>query len=309
MLDSFQQKKDEVWMRTDGEDLHRWKSLADAARIHWPYACAASAAYQKGSEKHPLEGEALANFQAATQHLPAAGWVLWDTLPQLGDNSSGLAEAMTASHLRAQVWDNGSNAIIVAFGGTVGSSIEDWKANFRWFLPASRDDDEYGVLVNQFAPAFARELERRSAAQPWLSNATITSVGHSLGGGLAECFAYALNAAQGCHSVYAFDPSPVSAKHDSTDFAERAAHLTINRIYRRDEILAAVRSAAQLADPHDVRSQGQTWNDYRYMFDWKPVDVAGLPWIGVSLHAMLAFANVLYTAGSTSNHQSANLSG
>ena len=299
MLDSLQQKLDEVWMRKDGEDLHFWRPLAEAASIHWPYACAASAVYQKGSEQHPLVGQSLADFNATAEHLKATGWVLWDTLPQLGaPGSDPLAAAMERSHLRAQAWANEArNEVIVAFGGTVGSSVEDWKANFRWFLPNSRGDDEYSVLVKQFAPAFAEELTRRAEQHTWLNAAIITAAGHSLGGGLAECFAYALASTPGCHTVYAFDPSPVSGKHDTSDFAQRAEHLTINRLYRRDEVLASVRSIAQLADPRDIHNQGQTWLDYRYMFDWKLVDAFPAPWIQVSLHAMLAFANVLYEEG------------
>ena len=292
ILKSLEQREHQVFRRVNGGKLGPWDSLKEGAKAHWPYANAACAAYQKGMENHPLTGEKLLAFNQAAEHLSYRGWKLWSTLPQLGEESSAypaLAEAMKESHLRAQVWDNGSE-IIVAFGGTKFTSLEDTRANFRWFLPFSRKEDQYSVLVEHFAPAFKAELVKQAG----LDNAPIVATGHSLGGGLAECFAYACDASQGCHEVYAFDPSPVSGKRDGPAFVEHARLLTINRLYRRDEALAPVRSLLQLLDPGDDRNQGQTWIDYRYMFDWKAVDVVGLPWLQAELHGMLPFAHELY---------------
>jgi pimeloyl-ACP methyl ester carboxylesterase len=84
-----------------------------------------------------------------------------------------------------------------------------------------------------------------------LKDATIYSTGHSLGGGLAQQFAYSLprNSRQRrVAQVYAFDPSPVTGFY-SVDAALRdmnKAELCIDRIYERGEVLAILRSLTSL---------------------------------------------------------------
>lgn len=81
--------------------------------------------------------------------------------------------------------------------------------------------------------------------------ATLYSTGHSLGGGLAQQFAYALPDMQGVpriQQVYAFDPSPVtgffSVEKRLRDTNRKG--LEIDRIYERGEILAIARSLTSL---------------------------------------------------------------
>jgi hypothetical protein len=137
--------------------------------------------------------------------------------------------------------------VVVAFGGTVFNNKKDWLSNLRWFMPWH--PDEYTVLVRKFAPAFAEEYQRRTAApeNAHLKVADIYTTRHSLGGGLAQQFAYALpinRPIPRITRVFAFDPSPVTG-YFSVDRATRdknKEYLKIDRIYERGEILALARS-------------------------------------------------------------------
>jgi pimeloyl-ACP methyl ester carboxylesterase len=144
--------------------------------------------------------------------------------------------------------------IVVAFGGTVATSLKDWQANLRWFIPYH--DDQYTKLVKEVEPQFVAEFLRRKQAADgmWLDQAKIYSTGHSLGAGLAQEFAYALPInpdVPRVTKVFAFDPSPVTG-YTSVDKSLRDANrqdLSIDRIYERREILAILRSMTNTIDP------------------------------------------------------------
>jgi len=75
-------------------------------------------------------------------------------------------------HLRAEVWSNATTRqVVVAFGGTAGSSLDDWKANLRWVLAFFDHKDEYTVLTDIFVPAFSHEYQGRSFA--WRTQSTL----------------------------------------------------------------------------------------------------------------------------------------
>jgi hypothetical protein len=189
--------------------------------------------------------------------LEAATWTRWPSFPD-----SAAKPELKRYHLRVEVWSTragvaaapGHPAVVVAFGGTDAKYIQDWIADFRWFIP--KHDDQYTQLVKSVAPDFATEFSRLRATPQWsyLKDALVYTTGHSLGGGLAQQFAYALpDVAQVpriCH-VYAFDSSPVTGFY-SVDGALRDHNvqaLLIDRIYQRDEILAGVRAALAAVYP------------------------------------------------------------
>jgi hypothetical protein len=180
----------------------------------------------------------------AKKILENEGWCLWRDFP-----GTDLQKQMDSVHLRAEVWTNRSkSAVVVAFGGTVFSNWKDWKSNLRWFYPFRRD--EYTLIVSDFGPEFARTFARKKEQAPWefLKSSSIYSTGHSLGGGLAQEFAYSLPidefAVPRVIQVYAFDPSPVTAfssvKRRTRN--ENKNGLKIDRIYERGEVLAILRS-------------------------------------------------------------------
>ncbi|KND57338.1 hypothetical protein BVER_02720c [Candidatus Burkholderia verschuerenii] len=207
------------------------------------------------------------------------------------------AQTMREVHLRAEVWSNqASGEVVVAFGGTAASSLDDWKANLRWFLRPFNPIDEYSVLTDTFVPTFIAEYQRR-AAEPqwaWLKEAHVIATGHSLGGGLAQRFAYSLSAKSGVPEVrvvYAFDTSPVSGKRSVPGSVEQAKGLTIYRIYNRGESLASVRSILRLENPGDERNEGQIWLDIRYRENWSWRTL--LPSGSVHAHGMFDLARFM----------------
>lgn len=272
---SMEQTESEVYQRVSGGRLQKWLSLPQAAARHWPYAWASVAAYQDADDPKRQPLQTTSECPSPDRLLPAQGWTLWDELPLLRqtDAPGSAGEQLRRVHLRAEVWANArEHKVVVAFGGTAGTSLDDWQANLRWLLAPLHLRDQFVVLSDTFLPAFVEAYRQRSAAPGggWLKSAQVVSTGHSLGAGLAQRFAYALNAGSGVprvREVYAFDPSPVSGKRGVEGWEAAADGLTIYRVYNRGEILASLRSIlAFVEDP--PQAQGQRWIDIRYKSQW-----------------------------------------
>jgi hypothetical protein len=212
---------------------------------------------QLAYERRSFRGIAAAPTEAS---LKQRGWVFCRDFP-----TRPLRDVITKSHLRVEVWTRQSPAqIAVAFGGTLTFSLKDWRSNLRWFI--FKHNHEYTKIVKQVAPAFADEFTKRYTENAWafLKQAQLYTTGHSLGGGLAQQFAYALNmndVVPRVAHVFAFDPSPVTGFY-SVDKATRdynKKNLQIDRIYERREILAGVRSLLAFFYPpkaHDPEIRG-----------------------------------------------------
>lgn len=268
---AIHQTSQEVTIREPGSRmLGPPQPVQPEARRDLEFAWLSETAYQKtaaGQKALAKDNEALASAGAASapaaaavpgksgcpdseQSLQTAGWQPWSGFPD-----DGLLEKIKRYHLRIEVWTRAEPAAVaVAFGGTVFNNENDWLSNLRWFLPKwflAGHPDEYSETVQQFGPAFVAEFKRRaeSGDPDWafLKHATLYSTGHSLGGGLAQQFAYALPLDAGVprvSKVFAFDPSPVTGFY-SVEPAIRDVNrqaLAIDRIYERGEILAIVRS-------------------------------------------------------------------
>lgn len=269
---SLEQKPSEVYFRESGSTLKFWKFTNQAADIHWPFAWASLSSYLHTEDGKEIE--VTENCPEPHAFLNLKNWQLWEELPRVGRKSvprNELEKRLQEAHLRVEVWSNeASNTVIVAFGGT--ASMKDIGANARWFWPFG-DPDAYETLTDSYVPAFIAAYQARVSRPDgvWLKGARVVSTGHSLGGGLAQRFAYSLvphSDVPGVKEVYGFNPSPVSGKRGIKDFSERAKDLKIYRIYNRGEILAGVRSILQWGNPGNERNQGQTWIDIRYASDW-----------------------------------------
>lgn len=293
---SFRQQPDQAWVRAPGERmLGSFTPVETKAREHWPYAWLSEAAYQD-SQADDEPGTAPCAM-TPRRILQASGWSRWSDFP-----NGALAAELKNAHLRAEVWYNRErNTLAIAFGGTVFDSGKDWLSNLRWFVPGDRND-EYTALVRRFIPAL-RDKFIELKGQPdnaALSSATLVSTGHSLGGGLAQQFAYALDPDDRLprvSTVYAFNPSPVTGYY-SVDDAVRDANsrnLKIERIYERGEILASLRSVLRVFYP--LSASNPAISEVRYNLFWKPqaITVGG----AVRQHSMAPFASGLAKAAGT----------
>lgn len=277
---SFGQGPDHVYARVNSLTLKPWKTAEKASAMHWPYAWASLSAYL-----HKEDGKELDITPECPEPHEFLGrtmkWDLWTELPRVGSMSTpknDLERRLHEVHLRAEVWSNKeANTVIVAFGGT--ASLVDWWANSRWFS-FSDEPDAYDVVSDHYLPAFVSAFKARANTEAWLKTARVVSAGHSLGGGIAQRFAYSLGRnyeIPTVKEVYAFNSSPVSGKRE-TDMIN-AKGMTIYRIYSRGEILAGVRSILQLMNPMNIRNEGQRWVDVRYAGNWSLKTLLPTGWV------------------------------
>jgi hypothetical protein len=294
-LPSMRQTVNDVYRRFSRGQLQPWLSVSEASALHWPYAWASVASYQDSDDPKRKPLKTTPECPEPHAFLSNKGWVLWVELPLLKTPSDpGTASyEIRRVHLRPEVWSSEKERkVVVAFAGTAAASLQDWKSNFRWLLAPFDPQDAFEVLTHTFVPEFAKAYRERSdrPGGEWMKTAQVIATGHSLGGGLAERFAYSLNVDYGIprvKEVYAFDPSPVSGKRSVKGWEEQARGLTIYRIYNRGEILASIRSILALVEKPPIE-QGQTWIDIRYRDNWSWRTL--LPSGSVHAHAMYDLA-------------------
>lgn len=285
---AYNQKPDEVATREPGEKiLGAPHPIAPQAHADLAFAFLSQAAYQgKSDAKKAKAGD----WVDAVALLKEAGWTLWPDFPDQKP-----LEKISQFHLRVEVWSNASrNAVAVAFGGTVFTNIEDWQANLRWFIP--HHEDQYTLVVKTFGRDFVTDYLQRSARPEFafLRDADIFSTGHSLGGGLAQQFAYSLPENAGVprvKKVFAFDPSPVTGFYSVSKRLRNydSRNLAIDRIYEQGEILAYLRSLTNYLFPPSASSP--TIRQVRYNLFYTLNPFAG--------HSMAEFACKLCTYAKT----------
>jgi pimeloyl-ACP methyl ester carboxylesterase len=125
---------------------------------------------------------------------------------------------------------------------------------------------------------FRRELVRRIQSGETESDAVVTATGHSLGGGLAQHFAYSYRVPGDpdvtvardfprISTMTVFDPSPVTG-WTSLPWKTRgrnAEGLTIDRVFEHGEVLSYVRLLTSLASPPSERDPAI--REIRFNFD------------------------------------------
>jgi hypothetical protein len=258
------QPTDRVLVRPAGEFHYKPKDglpAAGRARDLWEYAVISSNVY-KGSFKAKKE-EQLTQSEIRGKHLTPAvkaclekpislsdHWTLWRGFP-----SDKLQKKAGKLGLYVEVLESAGppRTVAVVFKGTEFNSFWDWVSNLRWFnrfIPNYQD--QYTVLSSDFGNELAEKLAQdpESLLGSDGGAAQLVSAGHSLGGGLAQHFAYSLPAIRTpggaelkVSHVYAFDPSPVTGWFSvaKQDRERNAAGLEIDRVFEHGEILAYVR--------------------------------------------------------------------
>jgi hypothetical protein len=291
---AYQQKPDQVVTREPGQPiLGTPQPIAPEARVDLEFALLSLAAYQRKPDAREVKAGDWVDADALLQE---AGWIRWADFPD-----PKLLEKISKFHLRVEIWSNASrNAVAITFGGTVFANITDWKANLRWFIPHHKD--EYTVVVKTFGRDFVTDYLKRSERLEFafLRHAEIFSTGHSLGGGLAQEFAYSLPENAGVprvKRVFAFDPSPVtgfySVREDVRD--QNKQNLAIDRIYERGEILAYLRSFTNLFAPPSASSPTIRQVRYNLFYTHNPFAGHSIPELACKLHEVCQWPEVSST--------------
>jgi pimeloyl-ACP methyl ester carboxylesterase len=279
---AFGQESDTVVIREPGKRLlgppH---PVAPKAREDVDFAFLSQAAYHAFERKQERPASRTDDTMNAESTLRGMGWSIWD-FPE-----DTLQAKFKPFNLRVEVWSNPSrNAVAVAFGGTVFKNLRDWQANLRWFLP--HRDDEYTEVVEVLGNAFVEQYLEQSRIHEFLTQATLFATGHSLGGGLAQDFAYSLPVAKGVprvKKVFAFDPSPVTgfARVGAAIRDQNKKHLEIDRIYERGEILALLRSITSFV--HVPSAESPAVRQIRYnLFSRQPIISHSIPKLAKKLY-------------------------
>ncbi len=206
-----------------------------------------------------------APWKAVKGKLPQEGyWEEWTDFSKDTD----LSTAADFVGLYGEVWEKKSSSpriIAVVFRGT-DASLKDWRSNLRWilrFVPFySFMEDQYSVVANEFSNTFLNHLAKKMSATNGAeyTGVQIIATGHSLGGGLAQHFAYALpgrvlsdgSEAPRVSQVYALDPSPVTGWFSVKDIDQRninVSSLKVDRAFEHGEFLAYIRLLLSFVNP------------------------------------------------------------
>lgn len=158
-------------------------------------------------------------------------------------NENDPAKHRILDGLGIQIWARQGRdcpEMVIAFRGTDFSQSDDWLSNLRWITRILPLYDQYEQSREHLDRLVARAIKLMGCMPK-----KITTVGHSLGGGLAQHAAYAQKSRLGrppVSRVYAFDPSFVTGYYDRAIDAEAkrkaVAGLKIDRIYEHGELLA-----------------------------------------------------------------------
>lgn len=136
------------------------------------------------------------------------------------------------SNLYFEAWglneESDETIVAIVFKGTEFSNLDDWGANFRWFIKGVNKTtfdhyDHLGKIDSAMVDAIKNHY---SSGDKKLK---IVSTGHSLGGGLAQYMAYSIPE---INFVYAFDPSPVTGYYDVKPRKRRIENKKGAKIYR-----------------------------------------------------------------------------
>lgn len=250
------QPREDVQVRVGSGETQTMRA-AEYASLYAPYAMMATAAYTDPQvlNRHGCPDSALLGLRAHAAndrdfafHGTVRGWIKtlnqhrWEChfghFGSLGCPKRN-PDCKTSDGLEFHVWrrmDGACREVVIAFRGTDRHDLGDWQSNFRWFRRLSPRFDQYDQVREHMGRIVGR-IEQGGCNG---AGTRFVSVGHSLGGGLAQQAAYAHPKIR---YVYAFDPSPVTGFFDISELLrEQHTHrLGIDRTYESGEILALPR--------------------------------------------------------------------
>ena len=282
------QPADVVWVRSPGNRQYGaplaarvWaQPLADYAALSanvyaadWMERGGHRPAKRRKREPAQEAGEVLRACCQGTEPFDTSVWKRWPAFP-----SKTLIDEAEHVGLFFEVFETRTvdqPIVAVVFRGTDGVSWRDWMTNFRWLLgglPGWRD--QYDVVRGRFGDEFVKALTER--LPQYRGAPRLVAAGHSLGGGLAQQFAYSIpregTPVPAVHQVYAFDASPLTGWY-STPEARRAANangLQIARVFEHGEIVAYLRLVFSYLYPPAVKDPAVTEARFNFNRSWNP---------------------------------------
>jgi hypothetical protein len=243
------------------------------AGYYAPYAIQAALAYSGDHQltsttfdNGPISNKAINLFRAWHLQFSSDGYLGCVDLLDKDCNTARQTRSIPAIGLSFQVWARlrppfsetvSCSEVSIAFRGTVNSSFgaffSSWTSNFHTVDRRAGVDDEYDqvgrnirAIIETIKSLDCYKTALRAGSRP----PQIVSVGHSLGGGLAE-FA-ALGNPIGSHprivKVFTFNSSPIAATDliAPKTLAANAERLTIDRINQEGELLSILPGIRQV---------------------------------------------------------------
>lgn len=293
-----------VLKKEPGNNTYNPPELASRyAPLHWEYAVMSLLAYDEALDRAKLKKTKTTPLASTLEKSPTLpGWSRWIDFP-----STELLSKCSENGLYVDVWERVEHprTIAVIFEGTNFWSWNDWKANSRWllrFIPGY--EDQYSIAANEVSREFYERLVKNpdkysiTPGHPFLlthdnKDIKIVTSGHSLGGGLAQHFAYSFpqpfsSGGPKISEVFAFDSSPVTGWFvvPQSIRSYNVKDLQVYRIFEHGEVLAYVRliTSRFTATFHKNPS---IW-EFRYNFDSS--------WAMINNHSIKNLANGLVKA-------------
>ena len=233
---------------------------ATLTQTTWEYAALSEIVYNR-------EGDKTYKNCLRSELIDREKWKKWDGFP-----SPKLRKKAKKYGLHVEVWEAKDHSIVVvAFRGTE-ASIKDWISNLRWFIPFRKD--QYTLVAQEVGQEFVENFTQRPLADR--NETTIIATGHSLGGGLAQHFAYSLPGGSSqirVSRVYAFDPSPVTGWYSIDDEDQRESNakgLEIDRVFEHGEALAYIRLLLSYVNPPNEENPSVREIRYNFMDTLNP---------------------------------------
>jgi hypothetical protein len=280
------QPRDQVLVRDPGNRMYKDPApVAVEAVKEREYAILAANVYvgkwgdtiaatsQSGPAMQESNRAACADRQRRLR-MPLAGWHPWQQFP-----SAALVKEAEKTGLYFEAWetDAASPQLAVVFRGTDGWN--DWFSNLRWFFWLTRFipgyEDQYHMVSRMVGDEFSARVKENAARYQDAKEPKLVSVGHSLGGGLAQHFAYSLKPADRVPKVshvYAFDPSPVTgwSTVDTTIREKNRSGLNTDRVFEHGEILAYIRLVISYVMPPSAINPAITEIRYNFKESFNP---------------------------------------